>query len=123
MNTTDDQNTKITLSKQRSPCPVSSTLDLIGDKWTLVVVRDLFLGCQHYKEFLNRPEKIATNILADRLNKLVESGLVEKSRSTVIAGRDRYSLTALGQSLGPVITSIKEWGLNHINDTETKLKA
>ncbi len=112
---------KIRLSKQRSPCPVASTLDLIGDKWTLVVVRDLLLGCKHYKEFAARPEKIATNILADRLNKLVESGLVVKIPSAVIAGRDAYQLTPQGKSLGPIVGMIKDWGLDNINETEALL--
>lgn len=112
---------KITLSKQRSPCPVASTLDLIGDKWTLVVVRDLLLGCKHYNEFLKRPENIATNILADRLSKLVTAGLVIKIPSDEIAGRDAYQLTALGMRISPLLETVKNWGLANIEKTQVKL--
>lgn len=112
---------KISLEKQRSPCPVASTLDLIGDKWTLIIVRDLLFGCRHYKAFLNRPEKIATNILADRLNKLVAAGLVDKSPSSEKGGREAYALTEQGKSLAPLLNMIKDWGLENINQTKTQL--
>lgn len=112
---------KITLDKQRSPCPVASTLDLIGDKWTLLIVRDLFLGCQHYKDFLNRPEKIATNILANRLNKLVAAGIVHKAPSDEVRGRDAYSLTEIGYGLEGLLKIIKDWGLENIEKTEVRL--
>ncbi len=112
---------KIQLSKPRSPCPVACTLDVIGDKWTLLIVRDLFLGCQYYKEFLTRPEKIATNILADRLNKLVKIGLVIKEKSSDNKRRDSYVLTDAGKSLKPVMGMMLDWGLTHIEGTEAQL--
>ena len=63
----------------RSTCPISITLDILGDKWTLLVIRDLMLGGKRtYGEFLQSPEKIATNVLADRLTVLEETGIVEK---------------------------------------------
>lgn len=107
----------------RSPCPVACTLDIIGDKWTLLVIRDMILGRSHFKEFLESPERIATNILADRLVKLVEWGLVEKYPSTDIPGRDAYRLTAKGQTLKPVIQAITLWGLKEIEGTSVKMKA
>lgn len=101
-------------NKKRSQCPVACTLDLIGDRWTLLVIRDLFLGKGHYKEFAAGPEKIATNILADRLARLVAAGLVEKYPSDDLPGREAYRLTAAGKSLEPVLLQIREWGLRHI---------
>lgn len=61
-------------SEKRSPCPIAGVLDILGDRWTLLVVRDLFCGKSQYKDFAASPEKIATNILADRLHRLVQHG-------------------------------------------------
>ena len=73
------------------------------------------------KEFLNRHEKISTNILADRLNKLVESGLASTSPSRLINGRDAYVLTDKGKSLGPLLSFIKDWGIRNIEHTQALL--
>lgn len=106
----------------RSCCPVACTLDVIGDKWTLLVVRDLLLGRSHYKEFVASPEKIATNILADRLQRLVEHGLVEKFPSPEQAGRDAYRLTSKGKKLRPVVKAIVDFGLGQIEGTAAMMK-
>ncbi len=106
----------------RSCCPIACTLDLLGDKWTLLVVRDLLLGRSHFKEFVASPEGIATNILADRLTRLVEQELAEKFPSPEQTGRDAYRLTAKGKSLKPVLQSIIHWGLKHIDGAEEKMK-
>ena len=105
---------------RRSVCPVACTLDLLGDRWTLLVVRDLACGKAHFGELCRSPEGIATNILADRLGRLVESGLAEKYRSAKHPARDAYRLTAKGKSLGPVLTAIAEWGLAHIKGTAAR---
>ena len=110
-------------SQHRSPCPVACTLDVIGDKWTLLVVRDMLLGRTQFKEFSASPEKIATNILSDRLNKLVEHGLAERQSSEEGAGRVIYQLTPKGKSLKPVIRAIANWGLKQIDGTEIRLKS
>ena len=68
------RNKAIKLSKMRSPCPIANTLDIIGDKWTLLVIRDLFAGKTTYGEFQDSPEGIPTNILADRLKRLLGHG-------------------------------------------------
>ncbi len=104
------------------PCPVACTLDIIGDKWTLLVIRDMTLGRAHFKEFLESPERIATNILADRLVKLVEWGLAEKFPSAEIPGRDAYRLTAKGESLKPVLKAVAQWGLQQVEGTEIRMK-
>ncbi|MEW4569418.1 helix-turn-helix domain-containing protein [Tautonia sp. JC769] len=109
-------------SKRRSPCPVSCTLDLIGDKWTMLVIRDLMCGKSQFVEFCRSPEGIATNILADRLQRLVEHGLVEKAASDEESRRDRYRLTAKGKSLRAVLDAIAHWGLANIEGTEARLK-
>jgi DNA-binding HxlR family transcriptional regulator len=102
---------------RRSVCPVSCTLDLIGDKWTLLVIRDLFSGKTKFKEFIQSPEQIATNILTQRLTRLEEHGLVKRQPSDVHAGRCDYVLTAKGLTLLPVLRAVAVWGLQHIEGT------
>ncbi len=109
--------------QKRSPCPIACTLDIVGDKWTLLVVRDLLLGRTHFKEFAAGPEKIATNILSDRLSRLVEFGLAETYPSPERANTIAYRLTKRGRSLAPVIESITEWGLANVPGTAAKLRA
>jgi DNA-binding HxlR family transcriptional regulator len=107
---------------RRSVCPIACTLDLVGDKWTLLIVRDLMGGKAHFKEFLASPEKIATNILAERLARLVAGGIIERYPSSDIAGRDAYRLTDKGRSLRALMMQIKVWGLDHIDGTEARLQ-
>ncbi len=106
----------------RSPCPVACTLDILGDKWTLLVIRDLFLGRSYFNEFCRSPEGIATNILTDRLERLVEHKLVERYATAGPPPRDAYRLTEKGQSLQPVLECIANWGLAHIDGTEARMK-
>ncbi len=105
--------------KRRSECPIACTLDLIGDKWTLLVIRDLSIGKRFYGDFLKSPEGIATNILANRLELLTERGLIEKYETEDTPARDAYRLTLLGRSLRPVVRSIVRWGLEHLDGTNT----
>jgi DNA-binding HxlR family transcriptional regulator len=108
-------------AKKRSVCPLACTLDVIGDKWTLLVIRDLACGKRFFNEFCQSPERIATNILASRLEKLVGSGLVSKRSCPEAPNRDEYNLTAKGKSLGPVLAAVAEWGLAHIPGTKALL--
>ena len=110
------------MKHSRSCCPVACTLDILGDKWTLLVIRDLFLGRRHFKEFSASPEKIATNILADRLARLTDLGLAEKYPSPEQPGREVYRLTEKGKSLKPVLSAVTKWGLKNLPGTEAKLK-
>lgn len=105
---------------RRSCCPIACTLDLLGDRWTLLVLRDLFAGKRKYSDFARSPESIATNILADRLGLLVDHGLAER---VTPEGRRRaeYALTDKGRSLEPVLTAVARWGLTHIEGTEARL--
>ena len=103
---------------RRSPCPVACALDLIGDRWTMVVVRDLFLGKQRFDEFLTSPEGIATNILADRLKLLQEQGLLTKTADEEDRRRFHYELTPTGRSLRDVIVPLARWGLANLPGTK-----
>ncbi|WP_310482057.1 helix-turn-helix domain-containing protein [Chamaesiphon sp. VAR_48_metabat_403] len=103
---------------KRSPCPVACTLDLIGDRWTLLIIRDMmFLDKQRFEEFLESPEGISTNILASRLKLLEELGLVEKQPYSKHPRRMNYQLTAEGKSLRPVLKIMAAWGLKHLEGT------
>lgn len=105
----------------RSPCPVAATLDLIGDKWTLLIIRDLFVGKTRYRDLVASPEGIATNILATRLERLLASGLVETQASTERAGSSEYHLTERGRSLLPVLVAMRDWGLVNVPGTAAKV--
>lgn len=93
----------------RSPCPIATALDIIGDKWTLIVLRDLFRGKRPYSAFLESPEKIPTNILANRLKRLVAEGLAEKIPYQDRPVRYEYQLTDKGMRLLPVLQELCRW--------------
>jgi DNA-binding HxlR family transcriptional regulator len=96
---------------RRSRCPISTTLDILGDKWTLLIIRDLmFNGKRTYGEFLQSEEKIATNILADRLLILEKTGLAEKKAFPGNKVKNLYQLTPKGIDLMPVLFEIILWG-------------
>lgn len=96
---------------RRSPCPVACTLDVLGDRWTLLVIRDLMLGRSRFKDFTASPEGIPTNILTDRLERLVENGIAEKVPAHEGAKRLVYQLTEKGKALKPLLLEITKWGL------------
>jgi DNA-binding HxlR family transcriptional regulator len=99
---------------KRSSCPVSCALDILGDKWTLLVIRDiLFMRKQYFQDFLESPEKIASNILSDRLKKLEESNIVLRQRDPGNARRIIYTLTDKGVDLSPAILELLRWGAKH----------
>jgi DNA-binding HxlR family transcriptional regulator len=103
---------------RRSACPIATTLDLLGDKWTLLVVRDLlFVGKRRFGELVESPEGIPTNILTDRLRRLEEHGVVVKSLYSSRPQRYEYRLTAMGADLFPVLRAMAEWGLRHLPGT------
>jgi DNA-binding HxlR family transcriptional regulator len=98
----------------RSPCAVANTLDVIGDKWSLLVVRDLAHGKRTYGELQNSPERIPTNILAERLRRLEEAGIVAREPYQDRPVRYRYALTAKGRELGPILRALVAWGKRHV---------
>src|SRR5689334_12346898 len=98
--------------ERRSDCPIAYALDFVGDKWTLVVLRDLILGRKRYfQEFLSSNEKIASNILASRLKLLERSGLVTRARDPAHARRVIYAPTEKGLDLLPAILELVRWGM------------
>jgi DNA-binding HxlR family transcriptional regulator len=102
-------------SQLRSECPVSCTLDVIGDRWTLLVIRDLFLGKRYFDEFLASTEGIATNILTARLARLSKMKLVRRVKSQEDGRRVAYELTELGLTLKPLLKEVARWGLKHFH--------
>lgn len=108
----------VTLVYMRSVCPIATTLDLLGDKWTLLVVRDLlFLGKKRFGELQSSPEGIPTNILSDRLRRLEECGIVAKVAYQDRPPRYEYHLTPKGADLLPVLRAIIEWANRHLPGT------
>lgn len=101
----------------RSPCAVACSLDLVGDKWSLLVVRDLLRGNVTYGDLQNSPEGIPTNILADRLKKLEEARLISKSAYQEHPVRYAYELTEKGKDLGDVLLAYVRWGKKYIPGT------
>ncbi len=109
---------KITGCLERSQCPITNTLDLIGDKWTLLVIRDMvFLKKKSFNEFLKSPEGIATNILTERLKRLEEHGIIEKRPYQKTPLRYEYILTRRGEDLRPLLMEMIRWGNTHIKGT------
>lgn len=103
---------------RRSDCPISFSLDLLGDRWTLLVVRDLALkGKRSFSELHNSEESIATNILADRLARLTAGGLIVKRRDPQDKRRFVYQMTHRGADLLSVLVDLIVWGATHDEET------
>lgn len=105
----------------RSVCPVANTLDILGDRWTLLVIRDLLKGKHRYVEFSRSPEGIPTNLLSERLKRLERLGIVESRLYSQHPPRSEYLLTAKGEALRPVVASMRRWGLRHIPGTRASV--
>jgi DNA-binding HxlR family transcriptional regulator len=99
---------------ERSHCPVANALDLFGDKWTLLIVRDLILGKAKYGEFASSPEAIPTNILANRLKRLEAAGVIARTAYSLRPARHHYELTEKGRDLQPVLEAMVDWALKHV---------
>lgn len=100
-------------AKFRSDCPIASALDIVGDKWSLVIIRSMMLGARSFQDFHRAPEKIATNILADRLARLTAWGLIEETQPRPGA-RGGYRLTPAGADLLPLLQAAARWGEAHL---------
>jgi len=99
---------------RRSGCPISLALEVFGDRWTLLIIRDLmFAGKRHFRELLHSDERIASNILADRLNMLVEQGVLTRSGDPSHRQKAVYRLTPKGVDLLPVLAQIGIWSRRH----------
>lgn len=106
--------------KRRSDCPINFAIEIFGDKWSLLIIRDLmFKNRKTYSEFLNSEEKIATNILADRLAMLENAGLIRSHKNGAKKSGYKYQLTTKGVDLVPVMLEIVRWSATHDKDTGT----
>ena len=104
---------------RRSRCPVANTLDLVGDKWSLLVIRDMLHGKGRYGELHDSPEGIPTNILADRLKRLEDAGVIVSSVYQDRPLRRAYALSEKGKALGDIVLALVRWGKRHIPGTQT----
>lgn len=109
----------VEIRPERSPCPISTTLDVVGDKWSLIIVRDMLTGKKRFGEFLSSPERIPTNILTNRLKRLENTGLVKKAEYSNRPQRFDYQLTERGRGLLPVLQEISRWANRHVPETWT----
>ncbi len=100
--------------KRRSPCPLNASVEILGDRWSLLIIRDMMLrGAHTFKEFMEGYEGIATNILADRLRKLVAHGIITAEPDPSDGRKLVYLLTAKGIDLAPVLTEMVLWAAAH----------
>lgn len=99
-------------------CPIARTLDLLGDKWTLLIVRELLRDKRRFRDVEAGLPGIPPNLLSDRLKVLEQAGIVTREYFRELPPRVEYSLTERGRSLTPVLESIAEWGMQHMMDGE-----
>jgi DNA-binding HxlR family transcriptional regulator len=103
---------------RRSACAIACTLDLVGDKWSLLVVRDLLHGKRTYSELAASDEGIPTNILADRLKRLRQAGIITSSAYQERPTRYAYALSDKGRELGEILLACVRWGRKHLPGTK-----
>jgi len=102
------------MEKKRSDCPISCSLEVFGDKWSLLIIRDIMLrGKLSFSEFLESEEKIATNILSNRLNTLVAENILNREVSPANKSKYIYTLTEKGIDLLPIVIEIMDWGAKY----------
>lgn len=107
--------------KSQDGCPVAATLDIIGDRWTILVLRDLVLGRSgRFKDLLDSLQGISPNLLANRLKRLEREGILERSFYSDHPPRAEYRLTEKGSQLGSIVRAMAEWGYEHELDDEEK---
>lgn len=105
--------------EHRSGCPINLTLEVLGDKWSLLILRDMMFGRKrHFRELLKSEERISSNILADRLKRLVEQGILTKADDPSHKQKAVYSLTEQGVDLLPVLAQMAVWGRKYLPVTE-----
>jgi len=103
----------------KSHCPINYSLEHFGDKWSLLIIRDLmFNGKRHYNEFLESGEKISTSVLGDRLKHLEEVGIISKGKDRVKKSRIKYSLTKKGINMLPIMLDMVCWSGQYDNESD-----
>ena len=109
-------------SDRRSECPLNASVEMLGDRWSLLIIRDMMLrGFRSYKEFMECYEGIATNILADRLRKLIANGMITAEPDPTDGRKLIYFLTTKGIDLAPVLTEMVLWASRHENTGNQEL--
>jgi DNA-binding HxlR family transcriptional regulator len=106
-------------SLKEEPCPVARCVNLIGDRWSLLIVRDAFDGMRRFGDF-QRSLGVARNILSDRLKKLVDAGVLEMQDASDGTTYQEYVLTAKGESLFPVIVALRQWGEHNLFESDER---
>ena len=102
------------IAKRRSGCPLNASVEMLGDRWSLLILRDMMLrGFRSYNQFLDSHEGIATNILADRLKRLIAHGIITPQEDPSDGRKRIYVLTAKGIDLAPVLTEMVLWAARH----------
>jgi DNA-binding HxlR family transcriptional regulator len=99
--------------KPRTRCPIAYSMDLFGDRWSLVIVRDMLMGKKRFGEFLESSERVTTSVLTDRLSQLEADGLIEKTAYQTNPVRFEYGLTDKGRNLLPVLQALCRWAGSH----------
>lgn len=107
---------------QRSDCPIACALDVIGDKWSLLIIRDILFGKSRFSEFMDTAEGMKSNILADRLKRLERARLISKSPYQDHPPRYEYELTPAGKELGPILRELVRWSNRNIPGTRKVFK-
>ena len=100
----------------RSKCPLVNALDIVGDKWSLIIIRDLFLGKKTFTEFMNSPEKFASNILSNRLEFLINQGLLKVTKFPHDKKTKIYYLTVKGIDLYPILYEMMYWSKRNLDE-------
>jgi len=106
---------KLKILENRSGCPIATSLDVLGDKWSLIIIRDIFIGRTSFTDFLNSPEKISTNILKSRLNKLEYFEIIYHKVSKTDRKVKNYFLTEKGMDLYPLVYELSRWSLKYLD--------
>jgi len=107
--------------KRGTGCPIAFALDIFGDRWSLIILRDLVLrGYETYSEILSDKENIATNVLADRLRELERDGIISKAKDPQNRRQNIYRLTEKGAGLIPVMLEVIQWSAKHDPDTKAR---
>jgi DNA-binding HxlR family transcriptional regulator len=111
------------MEKERSGCPINMALEVFGDRWSLLIIRDImFAGKRNFRDLLASDEKIASNILTDRLSRLEEEGIISKGKDPSHKQKITYSLTSKGIDLLPVLAEMGCWSLKHKDIDEKKFR-
>jgi DNA-binding HxlR family transcriptional regulator len=110
------------MRKYAQSCPIARTLDVIGDRWTLLIIRDLFMGLTKFTEFRDASPAPPPKLLSARLKMLTDEGLIERNVYSEHPLRADYRLTEKGRSLVPVLLEIGKWGLDNLFEDDTELR-